>query len=264
VTLAVYWHFLRLRLRERLEYRGAFLIGLVSQGLGYAADFTVMWILIHRFGSLGGWHWEAIAFLYSLNLMSYAIGAAFTYSPMTELETMVQRGTFDGVLVRPLNPYASLTAEKFNVGYLGHILIALGILIWSINQLTIDWTVGRMVFLVAALIGASLIQAAILTLLGAWSFTFVRAQFLFGFAGSLRTFVTYPITIYGTAIQVVLTAIVPFAFVNFYPASVLLGKDGQFFPEWVGWLTPLVGLAAFALAYKVWMRGVNRYQGAGG
>ncbi len=93
---------------------------------------------------------------------------------------------------------------------------------------------------------------------------FVRAQFLFGFASTLRSFVTYPITIYGAAIQVVLTAIVPFAFVNFYPASVLLDKDGQLLPGWTGWLTPLVGLAAFLGAYRGWMRGVNRYQGAGG
>jgi len=264
MPVSIFWHFVRLRLRERLEYRGAFLIGLVSQGLGYAADFTVMWILVHRFGSLGGWNWEEIAFLYSLNLMSYAIGAAFTYSPMTELETMVQRGTFDGVLIRPLNPYASLTAQMFNVGYLGHILIALGILVWSVNQLAIDWTMGRVVFLLAAIAGASLIQAAILTLLGAWSISLVRAQYLFGFAGSLRSFVTYPITIYATAIQVTLTVIVPFAFVNFYPAAVLLGKKGQVFPGWVGWLTPLVGVGAFLLAYRVWMRGIDRYQGAGG
>jgi ABC-2 type transport system permease protein len=94
--------------------------------------------------------------------------------------------------------------------------------------------------------------------------TFVRAQYLFGFAGSLRTFVTYPITIYATAIQVVLTVVVPFAFVNFYPAAVLLGKDGQAFPGWVGWLTPVVGLVMFGLAYRVWMRGIDRYQGAGG
>jgi ABC-2 type transport system permease protein len=264
MTGALYWHFLRLRFRERLEYRGAFLLGLVAQSLGYIADFTVFWILVHRFGALGSWNWEQIAFLYSLNLMGYAIGAAFTYSPMTELESMVQRGTFDGVLIRPLNPYASLTAQMFNVGYLGHIVLASVILGWSINQLVIDWTVGKILFLAASLVGASLIHAAILTILGAWSFLFVRSGFLFGFAGSLRTFVLYPITIYSTAVQVLLTVIFPIAFVNYYPAAVLLDQDGQTFPSWIGWLTPLVGLLAFGLGYKIWMQAINRYQGAGG
>ncbi len=233
MTLGLFWHYFRLRLRERMEYRGAFLIGVLAQGLAYAADFTMIWVLVHRFGTLGGWQWEEIAFLYALNLMSYAIGAAFTYS-QTELEGMVQKGTFDGVLIRPLNPYLSLAAQQFNVGYIGHIVIALAILIWSLGNLAIDWSVATVGFLLLALAGASMLQAAVLTLLGAWSFTFVRATFLFGFAGSLRTFITYPITIYSSVLQVMLTVIVPFAFVNFYPASVLLGKKGQLFPGWIG------------------------------
>ncbi len=263
MSLGLFWHFFRLRLRERMEYRGAFLIGLLSQGLAYVAEFTVIWILVHRFGTLGGWVWEEVAFLYSLNLMSYAIGAAFTFS-QTELEGMVQKGTFDGLLIRPLNPYLSLAAQQFNVGYIGHIVVALAILVWSLGNLAIDWSIMSVLFLLLALIGASLLQAAVLTLLGAWSFTFVRATFLFGFAGTLRSFITYPITIYGATLQVVLTVIVPFAFVNFYPAASLLSKDGQLFPGWTGWLTPLVGVAVFALAYGVWNKGVDRYQGAGG
>lgn len=263
MSVGLFWHFFRLRLRERMEYRGAFLIGLIAQGLSYVADFTVIWILVHRFGTLGGWAWEEVAFLYSLNLMSYAIGAAFAYS-QTELEGMVQKGTFDGLLIRPLNPYLSLAAQQFNVGYIGHIVIAGAILAWSLGNLAIEWGITSVLFLVLALSGASLLQAAVLTLLGAWSFTFVRATFLFGFAGTLRTFITYPITIYSATLQVVLTVIVPFAFVNFYPAAALLSKEGQLFPGRIGWITPLVGAVVFWLAYRVWNTGVDRYQGAGG
>jgi len=260
---AIFWHFARLRMRERMEYRGAYLAGMVAQILAYVADFLVIWVLVRRFGTLAGWTWEEIALLWAFNLLSYAIGAAFTFC-QSELERLIQGGTFDGYLVRPLNPYASFAAQRFNVGYLGHILLATGILAWALTNLEIAWTPLSVLFLMLALLGASLLQAAVLTLLGVWAFRFVRAQFLFGFAGTLRTFVTYPITIYGAAIQVVLTALVPFAFVNFYPAAVLLDKDGALFPGWIGWLTPLVGVLAFTGAYRVWMRGVNRYQGAGG
>ncbi len=263
MTAGLFWHFMRLRMRERMEYRGAFLIGLLAQGLAYVAEFTVIWVLVNRFGTLGGWGWEEVAFLYALNLMSYAIGAAFTYS-QTELENMVQKGTFDNLLTRPINPYLNLAAQQFNVGYIGHIVVSIGILVWALGNLDVAWSLWNGFFVVLALIGASFIQAAIMTLLGAWSFIFVRATFLFGFAGTLRTFITYPITIYSAAIQVVLTVVIPFAFVNFYPAAVLLDQDGQLFPGWIGWLTPLVGALVFLLSYRVWMGGVNRYSGAGG
>lgn len=263
MTVGLFWHFARLRMRERMEYRGAYLAGMVAQILAYVADFLVIWVLVRGFGTLAGWTWEEIALLWAFNLLSYAIGAAFTFC-QSELEGQIQGGTFDGYLVRPLNPYASFAAQRFNVGYLGHILLAAGILAWALANLHIAWTPRSVLFLMLALAGASLLQAAVLTLLGAWSFTFVRATFLFGFAGTLRTFVTYPITIYGATIQIVLTALVPFAFVNFYPAAVLLDKDGQLLPGWIGWLTPVVGVLMFYGAYRVWMRGVDRYQGAGG
>lgn len=263
MTPALFWHFARLRMRERMEYRGAYVAGMAAQILSYVADFLVIWVLVRQFGTLAGWTWEEVALLWAFNLLSYAIGAAFTFC-QSELEGLIQGGTFDGYLVRPVNPYLAFAAQRFNVGYLGHILLAGGILAWALGNLPIAWTPHNVAFLVLALIGASLVQAAVMTLLGAWAFLFVRAQFLFGFAGTLRTFVTYPITIYGAAIQVVLTALVPFAFVNYYPAAVLLDKEGALFPGWTGWLTPVVGAVAFGGAYRVWMRGVNHYQGAGG
>jgi ABC-2 type transport system permease protein len=263
MTPGLFWHFMTLRWRERMEYRGAFLLGIVAQGLAYLAGFTMIWVLVHRFNTIDGWDWEEIAFLYALELVTYAIGASVAYS-QTEVERLVQTGTFDGLLVRPMNPYLALSAQQFNVGYLSHFIIALSIFAWSIGNLTIDWTPASVAFLLLAILGGSLLQAAVLTLLGSWAFTAVRASFLFGFAGSLRTFITYPVGIYPAMIQVVLTVLVPFAFINFYPASSLLGKDGALFPGWIGWLTPVVGAVVFWLAYRVWMRGVNRYQGAGG
>lgn len=35
-------------------------------------------------------------------------------------------------------------------------------------------------------------------------------------------------------------------------------------PTWVGWLTAVIGPEFILTAYRVWMRGIDRYQGAGG
>ncbi len=109
-----------------------------------------------------------------------------------------------------------------------------------------------------------MVQAAALTILGAWAFAFVRSGFLFSLYYRLKGFISYPISVYGAFVQILLTAVVPLAFVNFYPATVLLSKEGQLLPGWIGWLAPLAGPLFLLLAYRVWMRGVNSYQGAGG
>lgn len=260
----LFLHYVRLRMKERMEYRGAFLIGMVTQMLGYASSYLVIWLMLLRFEVVGGWNWPEIAFLYSLNVLTYALGAAIAYSPMVDMEKLVQKGTFDPVLIRPLNPYLTLTAQMFNVGYLGHIILSGTILVWALGQVDVAWTMGLVTFLALSVLSGMLIQAAALTFVGGWTFTLVRSDVLFWFYGAMRDFQNFPTPIFGTFIQVLLTTIVPLAFVNFYPAMIVLGKDSGAVPEVVGWLTPLVGPVAFWFAYRFWMRGVDRYQGAGG
>lgn len=196
--------------------------------------------------------------------MTYALGAAFTYSPMTELEQMVQRGTFETVLVKPTNPFWTLISQRFNVGYVSHLVLAGSVLAWAITAATIDWTALNVVLLLSAILSGSLIQAGVLTLIGTWAFSFTRSSTLFALLGMTGNFIRFPIGIFGPVPQVLLTLVIPLAFATYYPAATLLSRDGQLFPGWIGWLTPVVGPVFFWLAYQVWMRGVDRYQGAGG
>ncbi len=264
MSLSVFWQFVRLRMKERMEYRAAYVLGIVAQIWGYSAQYLAVWLLLHRFRAIHGWSWPQIAFLYSLDLFTYALGAAFTFSPMTELEQMVEQGTFDGVLVQPTNPYIYLTARMYNLGYLAHVILSGVVLVWAIGQLSIHWTVLTVLYLFLVLVSGVLLQAAAFTLLGAGAFIFVRTKFLFSLYYSFKTFISYPVSVYGTFVQVLLTAVIPLAFINFYPATILLSKDGQLFPGWVGWLAPLIGPLMFLMAYKVWMYGVDKYQSAGG
>jgi ABC-2 type transport system permease protein len=58
----------------------------------------------------------------------------------------------------------------------------------------------------------------------------------------------------------VFTYVIPIGFVAFYPAQLFLR------PEDVSplvYISPLIGIGFFALAYIVWHRGVNSYTGTG-
>ncbi len=264
MRLGVFWHFVRLRMKERMEYRAAYVLGMLAQILAYSGSYLVLYFLLQRFESVAGWSWPEVAFLYSLNLFTYALGAAFTFSQMVALEKMVTQGSFDVALVRPLNTYAYLAAQFFNVGYLAHVILAGGVLLWTVIRLDIEWNALSVAYLALVLASGALVQAALITLHGAWALHFVRSGFLLSLFSHIREFISYPISVYGTAIQALLTGVLPLAFINFYPATVLLSKDGELLPGWVGWLAPLVGPLFFLVAYKVWMRGVDRYQGAGG
>src|SRR5665811_1571258 len=141
---------MRLRLRERMEYRAAFLLGVIAQGIGYAAEVAVIWLTLNRFDVIAGWNWSEMALLYSLSVITYALGAAFTYSPMTELEQMVQKGTLESVLIKPTNPFLTLVGQRFNIGYVSHLLLAGSIFIWATTTASIDWSLVNVLLLASA------------------------------------------------------------------------------------------------------------------
>lgn len=77
-------------------------------------------------------------------------------------------------------------------------------------------------------------------------------------------FVRFPLSIYPRAVQWAFSFILPFAFISFIPAQLVLRKDTTpvVAPE-LGYLTPLVGLATFLVAYFLWRMGLRRYASTG-
>ena len=116
----------------------------------------------------------------------------------------------------------------------------------------------------AAILGAALIQAAILVVVGTMSFWLVKNTATYSLLNCFNNFLDYPITIYSKSIQAFLTFVIPVAFVNYYPAHYFLDKTGDnlFFPA-LQYGTPVVGIVLFLLAYQFWKIGVNKYESTG-
>jgi ABC-2 type transport system permease protein len=80
-----------------------------------------------------------------------------------------------------------------------------------------------------------------------------------------QDFTRYPISIYTRGVRVVLTFLLPFAFMNYFPATYFLQKTdiGLHLNPAVGLLTPVIGVAWVAAAYTFWRVGLLHYQGTG-
>ena len=70
----------------------------------------------------------------------------------------------------------------------------------------------------------------------------------------------YPITIYNSFLQFLLSWIIPFSFASFYPTTYFLGRNefGLFFA-----IVPLVSFCFLILALIIWNCGVRGYQSTG-
>ena len=84
------------------------------------------------------------------------------------------------------------------------------------------------------------------------------------FYWNMRKFAGYPISIFSKAIQICMIYVVPFAFVNYFPAQYLLHKsDMNAYPAVYMYITPLVGLGMYLLAYGFWRYSLKYYKSSG-
>jgi ABC-2 type transport system permease protein len=142
-------------------------------------------------------------------------------------------------------------------------LIFLGFAI-PYSQVHVDALLIAYIPLIA--LGGALIDFGLNLTIAAASFWFVRVDSLRWMLMSLeQDFTRYPLSIYNKSVKLVLAFVVPFAFMNYVPATYFLGKsDGALnLNPAVGLLTPVVGVAVTVLAYGFWRIGLNRYTGTG-
>lgn len=259
----LYIHFARIAIRAATAHRSAFWAGVVGQWLGYGATFATLYIMVNTFDVLAGWNADEMIFMYAVNLLSYAIAATFFYNPATTLSTKIRTGEFDGALTKPVHPFLHEFYTGFNFGYVSHISLSLAAMIMASVNVGFSWSPLAVLTFLAMLFGAILVQAAFLIAVSSASFFLIHENPFFELSYTIQKFTQYPIAIYPLFLQIVLTFVLPVAFMNFYPASAILGKDSGAFASVLSRWTPLTGLILFALSVLLWNWALSKYQSAG-
>jgi ABC-2 type transport system permease protein len=263
--LKLYMKFIPIYFKSKTEYGFGFYADFIGFMITHAVNYLLIWVMLDRFKTINGWDFYEMLFLYTMNLFTYGIAAIFFFFQMRDMEEMIHQGTFDGILTKPINPFIHMIIRTFGHFFLGDVFVGLIMFIICFHGMHLSITLLSGFYFVLTILGAVLIQASFIILTGAMSFWFVRSRAITNMVVYyMRGFVNYPISIYGKLIHILLTFIVPYAFVNFYPVQMFLGKadEGIFHPV-ILITTPLVGIVLFTLSYFVWKSGINRYQGTG-
>jgi ABC-2 type transport system permease protein len=257
----VYW---RINFLTALEYRANFLVWFGFTFIYHATALIALWIILQEFPSMNGWSFPEMAFLYALWMLGHAVNNTF-FLTIGDVPEHVREGEFDRVFVRPLNAlYQIITTPQQIFPDELVLAVTLFALATSWSHAIVDpWFVF---FVPLVVLGSALIDCSVNLLIATCSFWFVRVDALRWIAFQLeQEFTRYPISIYTKGVRLVLTFLLPYAFMNYFPATFFLDKteDALHLSPGVGLLTPAVGLGCFIIAYAFWRVGLNRYQGVG-
>jgi len=247
-------------LKSRLAYRADFIVDLVANLFAIGIQLATLTVLFSKVPALRGWSFEQVLFIFGFSLLPLGLFNLIAINIYRFAEHYIADGNLDRVLLRPVHPLVQVLCESFNVAGLNEVILGCGIMIWA--GLALELQPGLLDVLVFLLLvpSAALIYTAVFLGLSAVSFWHEDRMGLAPPVYNVIRFARYPLTIYGRGVQILLTFILPFAWVAFMPATWFIGE-----PEQRAWalLTPLVAVLTMGLASAIWRAGLRRYASTG-
>lgn len=260
-----YLEFARLSVKTRVGYRFDFIVGAVGIIAANAINLGLFAVLTSFFPLVGGWNFWELVFLYNLWLLGHGFYSTF-FRNVENLQTLIVSGDFDRFLLKPVNPLIQLMGSQFYFFGAGDWAVSITMLVVSGMELHLAWTAWHWVFLVLTVFSSMVLETALALILSTLAFWVSKAEafmylvFQFNYGMTQK----YPIDLFPFSLQALLTFVFPFAFMNFFPALVLLGRTDKtlFFPE-LHYAGPLVALVFLFLALGFWRIGLNHYKSSG-
>ncbi|MEX2460443.1 MAG: ABC-2 family transporter protein [Paenibacillaceae bacterium] len=246
-------------MNTKLTYRMDLLMEIISDLLFQGVNLFFVLVVFMHTASLGGWTEAQILFIYGYFMIPYGIFYCF-FNLWGFAERYIVKGEMDRVLTRPAHNLVQIILENMDPPSLVGSLVGAVIMVLSWTQL------GLVVHFWDIFIFAFLVMGSVLVYVGVYLFFTAITFFVDAPTGILpliynfQSYGRYPIKIYNRVIQIILTAILPFAFVGFYPAAYFLDPV-----HWANfaYITPLVGVVIFTGGLMFWNFGVKKYRGAG-
>ena len=256
--LAVYKQCMYSAVQSAAAYRMNFIISSLITLAGNIL-FPLVTLLIYRAGtSFPGWSLYEVLLIQSVFTMSGGLSGVIFGGVLWTTMSHVREGSFEVVLLKPLNPLFFIVATTFSTDSVGLLLGGISLFIFSAAHVgaisAVHWLqfAGLFIAGTAVLAGLSLMMAAM-------SFKWVGNSRISELADSVLNIGKYPLPIFPKAVQVAASMIIPVGMVGFFPASALLGRAHA--SDFAAILPSFLFLAAGVWIYRHMIR---LYEGVGG
>ncbi len=256
--VGLYLQYARIYTKTLAEYPMDTWISILSGIMIFGSSLIFLGATLSRTPQLAGWTFYQMIFLFSIASIGRGLTVIFFNAPYS-LHGNIRRGTMDGMLVKPVGTLFQMIGFSQEFFGLGGVCSGIAVICYAAPRLGIDWSGGKVIYLIVAIGCSMLIQFSILLLVATPGFWVLEMRSVIYPVGWLVDFARYPLEIYTPFLRVLLTYILPYAFGGFYPAAYLLRPDQY---GWALYGVPAVTAVLVWLAYRFWRFGLNYYSSA--
>lgn len=256
--------YLKISVLTMLEYPANIIGWLLSNPIQFIVGFATIQFVVKEFGTINGWGYGELAFLYGLSVISHALSMIFFVRGWF-MGYFVIEGDFDRFLLRPMSVLYQFFFTEFNLIGITDLIPGILVFVYGCIQIQFKWSLHNILFIAVLLVGATLIRGGIYLMMGSISFWSKSVVDFGGYSQELFDKTTmYPLSMYPESLQFILTYLIPIGWVSFYPVAELVGIDnGHFALQGGAWITLAVGVLVFIVASLVFKTGLKKYESAG-
>lgn len=260
--ITIYFYYFIQFFKTRIEYKTDFIFGLIANvGVSFFGLLFILFLMDgEKIDSIGEWSRAEILFIYGYSMLSFSFFNMVAPNLYRFGDRYIIEGQFDRILLRPLGSIGQVLFESFNLDAIGTFILGVFVIHYSSVDLGIIYGITDIAWLVLSTISGSIILISIFISLASLSFHFDDKLGIGAPVYSLITFGRYPTPIFNRLIQFILSFVIPFAFVAFYPSTHFFTKKGF---EILCYATPLVALVCWGMASFLWLIGVKKYASTG-
>lgn len=246
-NISLYLSLLKVSLKEILIYRIDCIVGIFSQLIVQLVSLVFMFVVFQNTENIAGWNFKQILLLFGVTRIAIGI-SGYCFDGLYDIgPKYIKSGEFDKILLRPVHPLISIIGDSREFVSIADVILGLILTICMLIQLSIPITALLIIKILFFSIIGALIIGAINTIFSISSFWTYRSNEVIWSFYRMYTFTEYPITIYNKFIRILITIILPFAFVAYYPTMAYLG-----FNSYLIYLSPIVTIILWIVAIKLW------------
>ena len=243
-----------------LQSKVDFLMGLLGFFLTQIMGIAFLYLVFEQIPSLQGWTLDQLIFIYGFAQIPRGIDHLLTDNIWMVAWRLVINGDFDRYMLRPMNIFFQVIAEKLQPDALGELLIGAILIVISLGNGIVIVDAGRILLFVVSVLAGALIYTSIKLFFASLAFWVKISGPFLQVAYEMANFAKYPTEIYAKAIRFIITWVIPFAFVAYLPASFFLKREVS--AAVIG-IECMIAVVFWCIAYAVFNHGTKVYESAG-
>lgn len=234
---------------QMMEYKISSIVQIITMMLSDLTMLIIWYFFFQRFPIVNGWTIDDMMLLWASIPISFGISVG-VFANVLGLPAMISQGQLDYYLVMPKPVLLHILVSKIDVFNLGDIVFGVVLVFFT----SFSWYQIGIFFLFTLF--ASVIFLSMLVMVGSLSFfwgntTGLQKSTLM----SVTAFSTYPMSIFGKNVKLILFTIIPAGWIGFMPVEIARNL------LWSQMVYMLIAtLVFFSLMIYVFHKGLKRYE----